>query len=661
MAYTLIGKTLLNQYRIEKYIALTPLGESYLAFDLRTNKPHTLTLLPKTIAENMEAMKELDAESSALRSITHPNLVRYIGLLRTPTPAFLLEEWIEGPSLQEVLERAPVSVAEALVYLKTIGGALEALHKNNYLHLNLAPELIHINRQGEVVLSGIGFARPIGSENFKRLRKYPPHFLAPEQFLKLPLTPAADVYALAVILYQLITGTWINGEEAPKTNPAIRKVQLELAPPKPISRKTEIPDHFSRMLLWGLRKKPEDRLKTTTELLTSLLLALHMPVDDVPVRVNPKSAPVTWALLNSWQYLPRPSPNLILQDVTPLQDRLAALTTEKPKRKRSRVGILPIFFFLMVTGVISLFWLVRPAPTSIFMPPQHTPFASDYTPPPTLTALPKPTEEHGGRIVFTCTRGDFNQLCMVNRDGTGLSQLTDMEASNYYPTFTRDGRSLLFASNRNGSFDLYLLQFGEKQLSQLTHNVGNVISPDYSPDGRSIVFANRVADGLTSIWMVNADGLNPHLVYTGTNAVVATAWSPDGNKVAYAMSAGIPQKYEIFIMDATGKNHVRISQGLRGIGGSIDWSIDSRYLLVYAGPFGDKDIFRINAADGKFKRLTDGGNNAGASYSPDGRYIVFNSMRNEEQADLYIMRADGTNQQQLTNHPEPDWGPQWAP
>ena len=200
----------------------------------------------------------------------------------------------------------------------------------------------------------------------------------------------------------------------------------------------------------------------------------------------------------------------------------------------------------------------------------------------------------------------------------------------------------------------------EKELFQLTENVGNVISPDYSPDGRRIVFANRAADGPTSIWMVNADGLNPHLVYAGPNTIVAVAWSPDGEKIAYAMSVGIPQEYEIFTMDANGKNHLRISQGLQGIGGSVDWSPDSRSILIYAGPFGDKDIFRLDAETGSATQLTDGGNNAGGSYSPDGQYIVFNSLRNDDQADLYIMRANGENQVQLTNHPEPDWGPQWV-
>lgn len=661
MPDALTGKTLLNQFRVEEFIALTPLGGLYRATDAYRNKSLALTLLPRDIAENAESFKELEARSSILRGISHANLVPYLGAFQTPTLAFMLEEWVDGPSLVDVIDKAPVKVTEALLFVKSICGALEALHKQNLLHLNLSPELIHVSRRGEVLVGGIGFARRIGEEPIQSRNKYPGTYLAPERYRAQSLTPATDIYSLAVLLYQLLTGKWINGRTLPKSGEAVRRAHLEIKPPAPISIQKEIPDHLSRMVLWALRKNPEDRLKTTTELLTSLVLAARLSVDEVPPRADAQTAPVTWAILSEWRVLPVQKPNLISQDTAPLEDRLASIIPPLPTKPKARVRFIPLLVLLLLAGFISLFWLVRPAPATIATPIQFTPFASDYTPPPSVTPPPRPTEEHGGRIVFTCTRGEYNQMCMVNRDGTGFSQLTDMEASSYYPTFTPDGGSLLFASNRNGSFDLYLLLFSEKQLFQLTDRVGNVISPDYSPDGRTIVFANRVDGNPTSIWMVNSDGINPRQVYQGTDTIVAVAWSPLGDKIAYAMSVGIPQEYEIFTMDSNGKNHLRISQGLKGIGGSLDWSPDGKFLLVHAGPYADKDIFRLDAFTGQSTRITNGGNNAGASYSPDGRFIVFNSMRNDDQADLYIMRADGNNQLQLTNHPEPDWGAQWAP
>jgi Tol biopolymer transport system component/serine/threonine protein kinase len=659
MSPSLIGKTLLNRYHIEEFITRTPLGELHRATDERSNTFVALTILPKSITDNTEAIKELESKSKSLQEISHPNLIKYFGLRQTPTHAFLLEDWVDGPSLKHILAKAPISTEEALFYAKALANALDALHKKNFLHLNLAPELIHINTRGEIKLGGIANAQPASSKAPRRPNGYPPVYTSPEHLRNETLNPAADIYSLAVILYELITKAWINGKQNPKAHDSIRKTHLDHAPPAPISLNKRIPDHFSRMVLWALRKNPDDRLKTATELISSLALALRVSQDDIPLRADHTTAPVTWELLQAWELLPPPQPTSIQNDAPPIEERVAALAA--PKKKKPRINLIPILLLLVFTGLFAIFWFVRPAEDiSIELPPTPTRFIVNYTPPPTITPEPRPTLTNGGRIVFTCTRGNYNQLCMINRDGTELLQLTDMAASNYYPTFTIERDAILFASNRAGKFDLYLLAFNLKQTIQMTSNVGDVVSPDYSPDGRTIVFANRVGDNPTAIWMVNADGLNPRLVYTGARDIVAVKWSPNGEQVAYAMSIGTAQDYEIFVMDANGRNHRRISERLRGVGGSINWAADGSHVLIHAGPFGDKNIFRLDVNSGDFVQLTRSGNNAGASYSPDGRYIVFNSLRNENQADLYIMRADGTNEVQLTFDPEPDWGAQWV-
>jgi Tol biopolymer transport system component len=200
-------------------------------------------------------------------------------------------------------------------------------------------------------------------------------------------------------------------------------------------------------------------------------------------------------------------------------------------------------------------------------------------------------------------------------------------------------------------------------LYQLTRNIGNVFSPDFSPDGRQVLFGNRAEDGPSSLWITNLKGENPHLLYSGPSTIVGAAWSPDGNTIAFAMAEGLANEFEIFLLDLKSQTPYpqRISHGLLGIGGSIDWSPDGGNLLIYAGPPGDKDIFRLQVPDGTYTRLTFGGNNASAAYSPDGQWIAFNSTRNNDQADLYIMRFDGQLTRQLTDDPEPDWQPRWEP
>jgi TolB protein len=284
------------------------------------------------------------------------------------------------------------------------------------------------------------------------------------------------------------------------------------------------------------------------------------------------------------------------------------------------------------------------------------------TPPPTFTLPPPPTREHIGTIIFTCTRGDYNQLCLVNADGSGYQQLTSLEANSYYPEYSPEGDSIIYASNQEGGvFDLFLYVFEGSHLARLTNFIGNVVSPTFSPDGKKILFANRAGEGPTSLWTVDITGENANILYAGPNTIVAADWSPDGSTIAFAMAVNGPDDYEVFLMGADGSNVQQLTYGLPGIGGSLDWSPDGKYLLIYAGPPGDKNIFLVNVQQETAAQLTNGGNNAASSFSPDGQWIAFNSLRNNGQADIFIMRPDGTDVRQVTDNPEPDWQPQWKP
>lgn len=327
------------------------------------------------------------------------------------------------------------------------------------------------------------------------------------------------------------------------------------------------------------------------------------------------------------------------------------------------IGLLALLFFLVPTYIPE-----EIEPPASFTPQASLPPTTSPVPPPTYTPPPLPTGLHGGRVIFTCTRGNYNHLCMVNRDGSGLLRLTDEFANDYYPAFSPLGGAIAFASNRSlGTFDLYFMVLSTSSLIQLTDEIGNAFSPDFSPDGEHVVFANRDEAGQTSLYIVNRTGENLRLLFEGPNfsgptSIVGAAWSPDGATIAFAMSTTQLFEYEIFLINAAGNEPPRqLTTGLLGITGSLDWSPDGRSLLISAGPPGDKDIFRLDLQANVITRLTYGGNNNSPSYSPEGQYVAYNSLRNGGQADIYIIRADGTDERQLTTHPEPDWQPQWEP
>jgi TolB protein len=158
-------------------------------------------------------------------------------------------------------------------------------------------------------------------------------------------------------------------------------------------------------------------------------------------------------------------------------------------------------------------------------------------------------------------------------------------------------------------------------------------------------------------------GEDPHLLYAGAKAIVGADWSPDGKTIAFAMAAQQFNSHEIYLLNVLDPSQppLQITQAVEGVTGSLDWALDGKSLLLCMGAAGDKNVFRLDLATGNAIQLTFGGNNASASYSPDGEYIVFNSLRNDGQADLFIIRADGHSTRLLVDNPEPDWQPQWGP
>ncbi len=341
------------------------------------------------------------------------------------------------------------------------------------------------------------------------------------------------------------------------------------------------------------------------------------------------------------------------------------------KKKKKRFP-----FWLLLLGLLALpFFLIPTAEPKVISTPvgltREATAPPTYTPLPasTSTPLPYPTGVHGGRIIFTCTRGDYNQICMVNKDGSGLLQITHDNVNHYYPSLSPQGEVIIYASNKSlGTFDLYLLVLSTSQEIELTHEIGNVFSPAYSPDGAEILFINKPEGEPTGLWIMDASGENARLIYggrneAGANPIVSAAWSPDGKQIALAMTVNQAFEYEIFILDLDNVDTPprRVTYGLLGITGSVSWSQDGNSLLLSAGPPLDKDVFDYEIETGIMTRLTAGGNNNSAVYSPDGKWIAYNSLRNNDQADLYLMRPDGSEVQQITDHPEPDWQPQWEP
>ena len=226
---------------------------------------------------------------------------------------------------------------------------------------------------------------------------------------------------------------------------------------------------------------------------------------------------------------------------------------------------------------------------------------------------------------------------------------------------------IVFSSNReNGNFEIYVMNIHGKNPRRLTKNRHDDFSPSWSPDGKRIVFTSE-RDGNSEIYVMNADGSNPRRLTENGNFDQFPSWSPDGERIAFSSrrdghfrnAFGITD--EIYLMDTDGGNQQRLTNN-RGWDWFPSWSPDGERIAFASdrrGDFENFEIYVMDADGGNQRRLTENRHeDSSPSWSPDGERITFNSRR-DGNSEIYVMEANGGNQQRLTNNRQDDFQPAW--
>jgi serine/threonine protein kinase len=660
----LTGQILLGQFRVEEFIAAGSMGEVYRAWDEGNEAWIALKVLPAEWMSDPAALKEVQDNTRPLQQLKHPNIVPFYGLYQASGTWFLLEPYVEGITLRALLKNGALSMREALVYLKNICAALEHAHKNGIVHDNLHSGNVLIDRNGKIWITGFRVAPSAFASVGLAI------YRAPEQFQNVPASPLSDMYALGALFFEMLMGFPPFKADDPELADAgeddesrLEHAHLHRPPPNAHQLSPNIPDFLARLLLRALNKKTTERLSSATEFITGACLAANIPLASLPDHITADDAPLSHAAMLR---LPE---TLTPPDIQKTGTLLITQPTILPERRNNNlalilaVGVISIIAMLLIG--IPIYSALQEselmAPTPI---PSETPFPT--LPPlslpegaPTPFSTLAPAGEPQGKIAFTCTRDGFNQICLYDFSSAEITRLTERQAQDYYPIIAPDGE-IIYASNQQQFFELYGIQPDGSAPRKITQNLNNAAAPAISPDGTQIVLFNRPADSAANLWLVNRDGSNARILYTGLYNVGGSDWSPDGERIAFMVAINGEAAYEIFMVNADGSGLVQITNQITpNMGGSVDWSPDGRLLAFFAGGPGQNNIYTYDLISSELTQLTTSGGNAGPSFSPDGNWIVFNSNRNGN-ADLFIMRRDGSDVRQITNDPGDDWQARWG-
>ena len=288
-----VGDRIAGDLTIIGHLAVGRIGHLYQVWSARDWCASTCKILAPELRGDRAAIAALRREARILRAARHPNLVRSFGAGEHDGLPFLLMEYLEGPSLFELLERRPnrrLGITDAVRTAIHAAAGLYHLHRRGFLHLDLKPANLLL-RGGVPVLVDFDAARPIRPSRRPREPLGTAPYMSPEQVRRLPLTPAADVYGLGALLYELVTGRWpfeavYAGEEPRSDNERLYPQLSNELPPSPRLFNPEIPPSLESIILRCLAPAPVDRYPSMHPLLLDLAEEL-----DEPAALWPKGVP----------------------------------------------------------------------------------------------------------------------------------------------------------------------------------------------------------------------------------------------------------------------------------------------------------------------------------------------------------------------------------
>jgi hypothetical protein len=202
------GRRLGGRYRMEALLAAGGMGEVWTARDLLLDRAVAVKVLGGALAGDGRAAERLRREARAAARLDHPNIARVLDLGEHDGRPYLVMELLEGESLATRIDRAgPLSPSEAARIVAAVADALEAAHQAGIVHRDVKPGNVFLTTAGEVKVLDFGIASAAGDTALTTGDLLgTAAYLAPERVLGHRATSAADIYALGVVLYELLAG-----------------------------------------------------------------------------------------------------------------------------------------------------------------------------------------------------------------------------------------------------------------------------------------------------------------------------------------------------------------------------------------------------------------------------------------------------------------------
>ncbi len=756
----MIGKTL-SHYKVLEKIGQGGMGEVYRAEDTNLDREVAIKVLPEQFTQDPQRLARFEREAKLLAQLNHPNIAAIYGFEKADGVHFLALELVLGETLAERVAKGPVPVEEALEVCRQIAEGVEAAHEKGVIHRDLKPANVKVTPEGKVKILDFGLAKAFeGEPPVTDISQSPTlteemtragvilgtaAYMSPEQAKGKPVDKRADIFAFGAILYELLTGRRaFQGETITETIAAVLKSNPDWE-----QLPGDTPWRIKELLRRCLTKDPHDRLRDVANVGVETRLALAEPTRELPLGTESETQSAVWKRTLPWlvtavvvliagvsvwtltrpvRQLPRrfvvsPSPDRPLADrpgrdiaISPDGNHIVYVakiegTTQLYLRSLAGFTATPI---AGTEGAMSPFFLPDSRSLVFVAGEQLKRISLTGGSPTTLcevtTLFRGGSWVPGEAIVFSAGAGSGGALYLVSATG-GDPQILAVpdtgKGERFYmnPTTLPGGKTVLFSISgvknwvaalsletrevkilREGGpkvayastghllygsdgvlmavpFDPEkLVEIGEPRLA--LEGLLTRVDIDFSSDGTLIYVPG---ESTRPNWMlVSVDFAGNATSHRQIQTFEQPRVSPDGRKAAFAVT-GPPYARsgawgDLFTYDLESDTLSRLT--FDGLSHAVIWSPDGKWLIFESSRNGPANIFRAPAdGSGEVEELV-GGPNAQwpSSFSPDGQVLAYTEADSANDLDIWTVSLNGDfSPQPFLQTPATEWGAMFSP
>lgn len=276
------GKTL-GPYRLLEQIGRGGMATVLKAYQPSMDRYVAIKILPGHFTQDKTFADRFIQEAHVLARLEHPHILPVYDYGEQEGVAYLVMRYVDTGTLHDVLARsAPMDLHEIVRLMEQIGRALGYAHSLGVIHRDVKPSNVLIDDRGNAFLTDFGIAKLVaGTAHLtgEGVAIGTPAYMSPEQVMGKPLDYRSDIYALGVMLYEMVTGHVPFDAETPM---AVMLMHVHNPLPLPRQSRPDLPEVIERVILKALAKLPEDRFQSAEELVETLRKA----VADVPLDIT---------------------------------------------------------------------------------------------------------------------------------------------------------------------------------------------------------------------------------------------------------------------------------------------------------------------------------------------------------------------------------------